>query len=147
VRLLEKRTPKRLTPMLADRYKPQMSGYTQSGRFSGYAAMFLPRRLGDAWHKWHPEHRYITDPETGKRGWHYDQPMISLDSLTNAAGGDSDQSDRHFLHAKPINGFCHAGTLRLPGRPAQPRDPRADAPRRSPSSHRSLARSELAAFA
>jgi hypothetical protein len=57
---------------LAAKYEPHRPGYKQAGRFSGYAAQFLPRRLGDAWHRLHPNHRYVTDPVTGKRSWHYD---------------------------------------------------------------------------
>lgn len=88
---------------LARKYKPHMSGHAQPGRFSGYAAMFLPRRLGDAWHKWHPEHRYVTDPVTGKRGWTYQSPAVSLDGLS---GGE--EPDRHLLNARAVREFCHA---------------------------------------
>lgn len=81
----------------------------QAGRFSGYAAMFLPRRLGDAWHKMHPEHRYVTDPETGKRGWSYQQPMLSLDGLSQSSNTtDGWGGERHLLNARTINAFCHA---------------------------------------
>lgn len=66
---------------LAQRYTPHRAGYAQPGRFSGYAAAFLPKRLGDAWHRLHEEHRYVTDPVTGKRDWHYDQPVVSLNAL------------------------------------------------------------------
>lgn len=95
--------------------RPGVDG--EGGRFSGYAAMFLARRLGDAWHKLHPEHRYITDPDTGTRGWRYEQPMLSLDGLTQSSNPrDSYGGERHLLHARALNAFCHAtraGTICL----------------------------------
>src|SRR4051794_32408793 len=45
---------------LPGKYEPRMPGYDQPGRFNGYAARYLPRRLGDAWHRSHPEHKYVT---------------------------------------------------------------------------------------
>lgn len=100
---------------LAAKYNPGVGGRDASNsRFSGYAAMFLPRRLGDAWHKWHPEHRYITDPTTGKRGWRYDQPMISLDGLTDTSDQDEHGGvDRFLQHARTITSFCHCSTISL----------------------------------
>jgi hypothetical protein len=65
---------------LAERYEPKRVGYAQAGRFSGYAAQFLPRRLGDAWHKRHPEHRRIAG-EDGKRRWVYTEPALSFDEI------------------------------------------------------------------
>lgn len=65
---------------LAEKFEPQREGYSQPGRFSGYAAQFLPRRLGDAWHKRHPGHRRVTDGE-GKRKWVYQPAPESLDHL------------------------------------------------------------------
>lgn len=41
---------------LAHRYQPHMPGYTTPGRFSGYAAALLPRRMQDAYYRMHPEH-------------------------------------------------------------------------------------------
>ena len=73
---------------LAAKFEPQREGYDAPGRFSGFAAQFLPRKLGDAWHRLHPEHRYITDPETGKRRWVYFEAPASLDGLL-AHGGTS----------------------------------------------------------
>ena len=101
---------------LAQKYNPGVGGRDATGsRFSGYAAMFLPRRLGDAWHKAHPEHRYITDPDTGKRGWRYDHTMVSLDGLsTGEISADGyDEVDRQLLHARTITNFCHVSTLSL----------------------------------
>lgn len=63
------------------KYEPHMPGYATSGRFSGYAAMFLPRRLGDAWHRSHPEHRYSMDPETGKRKWEFLPRPVSIEAM------------------------------------------------------------------
>lgn len=84
---------------LADRFEPHRPGYAKPGRFSGYAAQMLPRRLGDAWHRAHPEHRYVTDATTGRRRWVYDQAPTSLDAITDTApnarhtakGGEFDQ--------------------------------------------------------
>jgi hypothetical protein len=96
---------------LAAKYKPLPARPgidKQAGRFSGYAAMFLPRRLGDAWHKSHPEHRYVTNPETGKRGWHYGPGMLSLDGLAGAAG---ESSESHLLNARALGAFCHTASI------------------------------------
>jgi hypothetical protein len=67
------------------KFEPRREGYQQDGRFSGYAAMYLPRKLGDAWHRLHPEHRYVTDPESGRRSWIYDQAPVSLDGIAERA--------------------------------------------------------------
>jgi hypothetical protein len=109
---------------LAERYRPLPARPgidKQAGRFSGYAAMFLPRRLGDAWHRWHPEHRYITDPATGRRRWHYDPAAISLDGLYGGSdtsrGGDASHSgDAALAHARVLRDFVptsHAVTVPL----------------------------------
>ncbi len=66
---------------LSEKFEPHRAGYATSGRFSGFAAQFLPRRLGDAWHSRHPEHRRIAG-EDGKRRWTYQQAPVSLDALT-----------------------------------------------------------------
>jgi hypothetical protein len=101
---------------LAAEYRPLAARAgvdSRGGRFSGYAAMFLPRRLGDAWHKMHPEHRYVTDPETGERGWRYEAPMLSLDALTSSSNSqDAYGGERHLLHARPFAAFCHASAGR-----------------------------------
>lgn len=80
---------------LARDFRPHMDGYDQEGWFSGYAAMFLPRKLGDAWHRMHPDHLLVTDPETGKRRWQYKEKAVSLDALTG------DDPDRQPLMASP----------------------------------------------
>lgn len=66
---------------LAERYEPHRPGYDQAGRFSGFAAAYLPKKLGDAWHRWHEGHRYVTDPATGKRAWAHFQHSVSLDGI------------------------------------------------------------------
>lgn len=67
---------------LARRYEPKREGHTKAGRFSGFAAQFLPRRLGDAWHAKNPHHFRAPD-ETGKRRWQYLEQPVSLDTLLN----------------------------------------------------------------
>lgn len=64
---------------LARRFEPRRHGYAEEGRFSGFAAQFLPRRLGDVWHASNPNHRRLTRPD-GSRVWHYDAPPVSLDA-------------------------------------------------------------------
>ncbi len=65
---------------LAAKFEPQREGYAQPGRFSGFAAQFLPRRLGDAWHSRHPEHVRVVG-EDGKRHWAYRETPVSLDQF------------------------------------------------------------------
>jgi hypothetical protein len=107
---------------LAGKYKPlpMRPGIDEeAGRFSGYLAMFLPRRLGDFWHKSHAEHRYVTHAD-GSRGWTYGAPVLSLDGLSQSGdSGDSYGGERHLLHARTLDAFCHAtsaATLSLLGR-------------------------------
>jgi hypothetical protein len=69
---------------LAETYKPHLPGYEQEGRFSGYAACYLPRRLGDVWHTMHPEHIYRTR-EDGSREYEYVPKAISLDAAFERA--------------------------------------------------------------
>lgn len=96
---------------LAARYKPlpiRPGIDSQAGRFSGYASMFLPRRLGDAWHRWHPEHRYVTDSSTGRRRWQYDDPTMSLDELCEVTGGHtglSEQRESELGRLRPLREF------------------------------------------
>lgn len=59
-------------------YRPHIEGHGDNGRFSGYAAQFLSRRLGDAWHRMHPEHHLRCQPD-GRRRWEYGQRAVSLD--------------------------------------------------------------------
>lgn len=74
---------------LREQFRPRLDGYAQDGRFSGYAAQFLPRKLGDAWHRMHEEHQLVVDPQTGKRRWQYGERAMSLEAMT------ADDPDRH----------------------------------------------------
>ena len=65
---------------MAERFEPQREGYDQPGRFSGYAARYLPGRLGRAWHRHHREHRVEVGAD-GKRHWVYGQAPQSLDAI------------------------------------------------------------------
>lgn len=78
-------------------------GHTKDGRFSGFASFYLPKRLAEAWHRTHEEHRYVTDPETGKRRYVYLTPSTSLDGLyaqfgsPSADTGEADDVEDLFL--------------------------------------------------
>jgi hypothetical protein len=71
---------------LHQRFERRRAGYTQDGRFSGFAAMYLPRKLGDAWHRGRPEHRYVTGPD-GKRSWAFFKAHVSLDGIIDGRIG------------------------------------------------------------
>lgn len=77
---------------LARRFKPQLEGYAQEGRFSGYAARFLPVKLGEAWHRMHPHHVLRTQPD-GSRRYEYMLPAQSLSGLISST--DSDFTSSH----------------------------------------------------
>lgn len=87
---------------LARRFEPQREGYERPGRFSGFAAQFLPRKLGDAWHKLHPEHRYVTG-EDGKRRWVFFEAPSSLDALLQAEGDRGRGGHSAELAIRPAN--------------------------------------------
>lgn len=74
---------------LAERFEPRRAGYGQAGRFSGYAAQFLPRRLGDAWHARHPEHARVEGSD-GKRRWVYRETPISLEQYLSPSGKEGE---------------------------------------------------------
>lgn len=94
---------------LASKFEPHRPGYQQAGRFSGYAAAFLPKKLGDAWHRGRPEHRYVTG-EDGKRRWQFFNAHASLEdqyeggNFTAGDGGPSfsrgDTAEAGFLGEK-----------------------------------------------
>lgn len=65
---------------LASAFEPRREGYAQEGRFSGYAARYLPGRIGRAWHRAHREHRQVVGSD-GKRRWHYGEGPVSLDGM------------------------------------------------------------------
>lgn len=77
---------------LAEDYRPHIDGHDREGRFSGYAAMFLPRKLGDAWHRMHPEHQHVSQAD-GSRRWVYGERAVSLEALT------AEDPDRHAIMA------------------------------------------------
>jgi hypothetical protein len=81
-----------LLQKLAVDYRPHIPGHGQEGRFSGYAAMFLARKLGDAWHRMHPEHLLVTQLD-GKRKWEYRDRAVSLEAIV------ADEPDRADLLA------------------------------------------------
>jgi hypothetical protein len=64
------------------KFDPHRPGYARPGRFSGFAAMFLPRKLGDSWHRNRPEHRYVTGPD-GHREWRFFRAHTSLNQITD----------------------------------------------------------------
>lgn len=83
---------------LAESYQHHLPGYAKPGRFSGYAARYLSRRLGEAWHRLHPEHVYTTN-EDGSREYTYLQPAVSLDGIRTRAveRGEPDTVDGRIL--------------------------------------------------
>ena len=87
---------------LAERYQPRRGDHTQDGRFSGFAAAFLPKKLGDAWHRMHPEHKYVTNPATGKREWLYLKASLSLDGI-RANGGARDRGEDNSLERRLLD--------------------------------------------
>ena len=89
---------------LAHEYRPHIEGHASEGRFSGYAAMYLPRKLGDAWHRLNPSHQLVTHnceqlecgpdcDQNGKRRWRYGERAVSLEAIV------ADDPDRHGLLA------------------------------------------------
>lgn len=85
---------------LADRFEPHRPGYEQAGRFSGFAAAYLPKKLGDAWHRWHEGHRYVTDPDSGRRRWEFFKPSVSLNGIVDeidSRTGGAHVADEPFL--------------------------------------------------
>ena len=93
---------------LSKGYEPHRAGYAQPGKFSGYAARYLPRRLTDAWRKRHPEMVYTTG-EDGKRKYVILPKPLSIEGLRASArsadGGGTDHIDAKFLpssHWSPV---------------------------------------------
>jgi hypothetical protein len=64
---------------MAKNYKPQMDGYETAGKFSGYAIMWLPKQIKQAWHRSQEHHVHVTDKETRKREWRYRLAPISYE--------------------------------------------------------------------
>jgi hypothetical protein len=67
---------------MAGNYIHHMEGYSQAGKFSGYALNYLPKKIKEAWHRGHEEHLQVTEKETGKRRWKYCKKRVSYDQLT-----------------------------------------------------------------
>lgn len=61
---------------MSNQWAPQEHG-DGTGSFHGYAYTFLPKRLIDAWHRWHREHTYATR-EDGSRAYIYGAPPEAL---------------------------------------------------------------------
>lgn len=101
---------------LAERFEPHRPGYEQAGRFSGYAAQFLPRRLGDAWHSRHAEHVRVVNKDTGKREWVYRETPISLDLFLTPKGGASLSAvaEQHFAPEAKIRPASQQAPVPLP---------------------------------
>lgn len=70
---------------LARDFEPQIDGYECAGRFSGFAAKYLPLKLEDAYHRLHPEHLLQTQ-EDGSRRYHYGERPVSLEALSGEDG-------------------------------------------------------------
>ena len=68
-------------------FEPRREGYGQRGRLPGYAAKYLRLKLEDAYHRQHPEHRLVTQPD-GKRRYAYGERAVSLEALV---GEDPDR--------------------------------------------------------
>jgi hypothetical protein len=77
----------RILVELADRFEPHRDGYEGQGRLPGFCAKYLRLKLEDAYHRLHPEHRLVTQPD-GRRRYLYGEHAVSLDALT---GDDPDR--------------------------------------------------------
>lgn len=78
------------------------------GRFSGYAAAYLPKRLGAAWHRLHPEHVEVTDHE-GRRRFEYLEPPTSYEGHLEARDGiDGSGRDGRELRFRSAGDFVRA---------------------------------------
>jgi DNA-directed RNA polymerase specialized sigma24 family protein len=68
---------------MAQSFRPRLEGHAQDGRFSGYAARYLPRRLIRAWHRLHPEHVIVR--QEGKERVEYRPAAEPLDDAMMAS--------------------------------------------------------------
>lgn len=64
---------------LSLKFEPQMEGYDQQGRFSGYAVKFLPRIIAREWHRSKENHLYRTQSD-GTRRWEVLSEATTLES-------------------------------------------------------------------
>lgn len=80
---------------MANRYKPQMDGYARPGRFSGWAAKYLPGRIRDAYFQMHENIVVRVDTEGHKRREFLPAPVrLSPPSdWGDVDGHNSDDSD------------------------------------------------------
>lgn len=78
---------------MSKRFKPRMAGFEKDGKFSGYAARYLPNKLGDAWHRLHPEHVLKTQDD-GARRYEYMDAAASFDQERERNSGRIDNTDR-----------------------------------------------------
>lgn len=85
--------------VMAENYQDQMPGYEVAGRFSGYAIKWLPRQIGQYWHKSQENHLYVKDPETKRRGWTYRQGPVSWEALMS----DDREHSSHERHVLPMS--------------------------------------------
>lgn len=90
---------------LAAGYHSRLDGYEVDGRFSGYAASYLPKKLGDAWHKLHSEHMLLTQPDQTRR-WHYGDKAVSLEAIV------AENPDGHPILASSERGYDLGSRLR-----------------------------------
>lgn len=97
---------------LARSYEPRRGGHTKDGKFSGYAAFYLPKKLTTAWHRLNENHRYTTD-KNGKRHWLYLKPASSLEGLRDTqrfddltGGGRFSKGDTLEGGLRPVEQWC-----------------------------------------
>ena len=82
---------------LKQKYEPRRGDHAQGGWFSGYAAYFLPKKLGEAWHRLHENHRYVTQPD-GKRKWVYLKESSSLEAMHERRTSGDDTGSYESYH-------------------------------------------------
>ena len=68
-------------------FEPHREGYAQRGRLPGYCSKYVRVKLEDAYHRMHPEHRLVTQPN-GKRRYEYGEKAVSMEALL---GDDPDR--------------------------------------------------------
>lgn len=101
---------------MAKNFKPQMEGYDKPGRFSGYCAAFLPRKISNAWYKMHPEHVQeqveLGDGRKVKRYRHGSRP----DSIHQYLGAGNNDDGRGSTggqlgseRTRTVGDFVHTG--------------------------------------
>jgi hypothetical protein len=115
---------------LAAQYKPRLDGYKQDGTFSGYAGMFLPRRLQDAFYRLHPEHQLKRTPD-GKKVREFGQANLSLHHEDMAEPVAS-----MYLGPLAEDGLPDCPTAAIASLPWQPTETTAQAILRIPAEYR-----------